>query len=225
MVYHARDKVLHLEVAVKIARRNLSIHRRFRARFAREVAIAAQLVHPRMVPIHDHGHTADNRPFVAMAFAPDGNLGDLLSKTPPLYLIIDLLDGVLEGLAALHAHGLVHQDLKPHNVLLTHHSQGPLEAWLTDLGETNALSVLAQDRKGVGGTPAFMAPEQLQQQSQEMGPWTDLYAIGLMLYEALCDRPPHNGEDRKELLEARLQPPPPSPDWMAASSPVLWRRS
>lgn len=207
-VYQAKDQVLSADVAIKVVRRNLAVHRRFRSRFAREVTLSAQVVHPRMVPIHDYGRTLDDLPFVAMAYATDGNMGDLLTQGPPLETVLRLLDEVLDALAALHARGLVHQDLKPHNVLLIRGADNQLHAWVADLGEANALSILALDRKGVGGTPAFMAPEQLQQKPQLMGPWTDLYAVGLLLYEALCDRPPHRGEGRKELLEQRLRPPP-----------------
>lgn len=208
-VWQARDQILDMEVAVKVVRRNLAVHRRFRTRFAREVALSAQCVHPRLVPIHDFGRTQDECPFVAMAYAPDGNLGDFLTQGPRLETVLRLLDQVLDALATLHARGVVHQDLKPHNVLLWRTPDKQLQAWVADLGEANALSILAQDRKGVGGTPAFMAPEQFLQKPQLMGPWTDLYAVGLLLYEALCDRPPHPMEGRKELLEARQKPPPP----------------
>ncbi len=160
-VHFAMDQLLNMEVGIKVVRRNLAMHRRFRARFAREVSIAAQVVHPRMVPLHDYGKTLDDLPFVAMAYAPDGNLSDLLEQAPSLEQVVRLLDEVLEALAALHARGLVHQDLKPHNVLLYRDSRGTMHSWVSDLGEAYALSVLAQDRTGIGGTPAFMAPEQL----------------------------------------------------------------
>ncbi len=211
-VYCTWDRLLGIDVAVKVVRRNLAVHRRFRARFMREVAMSARLVHPRLVPIHDHGKTDDDQPFVVMAYANAGNMADYLAGGTRLEEVIELLDEVLQALAALHASGLVHQDLKPPNVLLFRdsHTSGDdrLHAWVTDLGETHAMSVLAHDPRGVGGTPAFMAPEQLAQQPQEMGPWTDLYAVGLMLWEAICGRPPHAAEGRKGLLKERTRPPP-----------------
>jgi tetratricopeptide (TPR) repeat protein len=211
-VYCTWDKLLGIDVAVKVVRRNLAVHRRFRARFAREVAISARLVHPHLVPIHDHGRTLDEQPFVVMAYGDAGSLADQLETAPPLAELCRLMGEVLDALAVIHARGLVHQDLKPQNVLLhreadTDHDE-KLHAWVSDLGETHALTVLALDPRGVGGTPAYMAPEQLAQQPQEMGPWTDLYAVGLMLWEALCGHLPHPVQGRRELLEARSQPPP-----------------
>jgi len=211
-VYRTRDLFLDIDVALKVVRRNLALHRRFRARFGREATISARLVHPRLVPVYDYGKTPDGRPFVAMAYANCGNMGDFLASSPPLEEMLHLLDEVLEALANLHANGFVHQDLKPPNVLHfrdpEHGGDDRIHAWVSDLGETHALSVLAQNPGGVGGTPAFMAPEQLAQQPQDMGPWTDLYAVGLMLWESLCGRPPHQGQDRKGLLAQRLEPPP-----------------
>jgi tetratricopeptide (TPR) repeat protein len=103
---------------------------------------------------------------------------------------------------------LVHQDLKPANVLLYTGKAGIPEAWIADLGVTDDISELAKDARRVGGTPSYMAPEQLQGRPQEVGPWTDIYAIGIMLYEALSGTRPHKGDGRKELLDARLNPPP-----------------
>lgn len=208
-VYHARDNVLHCEVALKVVRRNLAVHRKFRARFAREVALSCREAHPHLVPIFDYGTTEDHRPFVSMDYAEGGNLSDYLETGPPLQHVLQLLDDVLDALAHLHARGLVHQDLKPHNVLLTRFEEGGrLQAWVSDLGEASALSVLTQDRKEVGGTPAFMAPEQLRADPQEMGPWTDLYPVGLMLFEAVAGKRPHRSEDRRELAALRSTPPP-----------------
>ncbi len=211
-VWRTADTVLGMPVAVKVVRKNLSVHARFRTRFAREVSISAQEIHPRLVPIHDHGRTMDDRPFVAMAFAPAGNLGDLLAVNPPLEVVIWLLDEVLEALAHLHARGLVHQDLKPQNVLLVPDtdpgSRRRYHAWVCDFGETHAFSWLVHDPRNVGGTPIYMAPEQLSQEPDEMGPWTDLYSVGLLLWEALCGARPHRGESRKDLLAERLSPLP-----------------
>ncbi len=207
-VYLARDVELGADVAVKVVRRNLALHARFRARFAREVALLAQVVHPHVVPVHDHGTLEDGRPFVALAHADRGNLRDLLAQGVELQGLLLLLEQVCLALATLHARGLVHQDLKPANVLLYSTSAGTPEAWIADLGVTDDISELAKDARRVGGTPSYMAPEQLQGRPQEVGPWTDLYAIGIMLYEALSGKRPHKGDGRKELLKARLEAPP-----------------
>ncbi len=206
-VYGTWDRLLGIDVAVKVVRRNLAMHRRFRARFAREVAMTARVGHPHLVPIFDHGKTSDDQPFVVMAYANAGSMADHLGTGASLEEMLRLFDEVLAALASLHARGFVHQDLKPPNVLLYRDAAASgddrLHAWVSDLGEAHALTVLAHDPKGVGGTPAFMAPEQLAQKPQEMGPWTDLYAVGLMLWEAICGKPPHRAKGRRELLQER----------------------
>jgi eukaryotic-like serine/threonine-protein kinase len=210
-VYGTWDRLLGIDVAVKVVRRNLAVHRRFRARFAREVAMTARIGHPHLVPIFDSGKTQGGQPFVVMAYANAGSMADHLGTGASLEEMLLLFDEVLSALAPLHARGFVHQDLKPPNVLLFRDMGGGgddrLHAWVSDLGEAHALSVLAHDPRGVGGTPAYMAPEQLAQQPQEMGPWTDLYAVGLMLWEAICGKTPHKAQGRRELLEERSQPP------------------
>jgi serine/threonine protein kinase/tetratricopeptide (TPR) repeat protein len=209
-VFHGRDLLLDEVVAVKVVRRAMALHRRFRARFTREVATAARVPHPNLVPLRDWGRCEDGRPFVSMAFAEGGNLASLLGRNPSLDELVHLLNDVLDALGAIHARGMVHQDLKPQNVLLHTAAEGGIRAWVSDLGEANSLLSLVQDRREVGGTESYMAPEQLAADAQEMGPWTDLYAVGLMLYEALCGRPPHTAEGRRELLQQRLDPPPPA---------------
>ena len=215
MVWHAEDLLLCAEVAVKVVKPNLALHRRFRSRFAREVAVSTRVVHPHVVPVHDAGVLSSGEPFVALGFASGGSLADLLKQKPPLQEVLDRIDEVLDALAAIHARSLLHQDLKPANVLLHRPplltgqaGQVKTCAWVADLGVADALAELNRDRKGISGTPAYMAPEQLMGHTQELGPWTDLYAVGLMLFEILSGERPHNGEGRQELLEARLRPPP-----------------
>ncbi|HJN78044.1 MAG TPA: protein kinase [Myxococcota bacterium] len=209
VVYRARDSILRVDVALKLARKNLAMHRRFRARFAREVALAASVPHRHIVPVHDAGVLESGQPFVALAYAEDGNLGDLLHRGFRLTTLLRLFEQVCLALAALHARGLVHQDLKPENVLLHREYNGRLAAWVADLGVADELGQLTRDARRVGGTPAFMAPEQLQGRVQEFGPWTDLYALGVMLFEAITGQRPHAAKGRRELLEQRLTQPPP----------------
>ncbi len=208
MVYHAEDRLLDAEVAVKVVKPNLAMHRRFRARFAREVAISARIVHPHVVPVVDTGMLATGEPWVALGYAVGGNLADLLRVRPPLADVLRLLDQVLDALAAIHARLLLHQDLKPGNVLLHAGTDGQVHAWVADLGVADALAELNRDRKVISGTPGYMAPEQLLGRTHDLGPWTDIYALGLILYETLTGERPHKGEGRQELLEQRQAPPP-----------------
>jgi serine/threonine-protein kinase len=208
MVYHAEDRLLDAEVAVKVVRANLAIHRRFRANFAREIAISARIVHPHVVPVVDAGTLLTGEPWVALGYAVGGTLGDLLQVRPPIAEALRLIDEVLDALSAIHARLMLHQDLKPGNILLHAGTDGQVHAWVADLGVADALAELNRDRKVISGTPSYMAPEQLLGRTQDLGPWTDLYALGLILYETFAGERPHRGEGRQELLEARLGPPP-----------------
>jgi tetratricopeptide (TPR) repeat protein len=208
MVYHAEDRLLETEVAVKVIKSNLAMHRRFRARFAREVALSARITHPHVIPVHDTGTLDTGQPYVALGYAAGGSLAELLELRPPLQDVLALIDEVLDALAAIHARQLLHQDLKPQNVLLYPGVDGKPHVWVADLGVADALAELVRDRRNISGTPPYMAPEQLHGRSHDLGPWTDLYAVGLMLYETLMGTRPHAGEGRLELLEARNRPPP-----------------
>ena len=130
-VYKADDAVLGHPVAIKVVRPNLAIHARFRARFDREVALSAQVIHPRVIPVYDAGRLEDGRPFVTLACADSGSLSDLLETQPTLTEALRLIDQVLEALSAMHAMGLLHQDLKPANVLLHPATPGmPMVQWM-----------------------------------------------------------------------------------------------
>ena len=209
-VWKAQDHSLGFPVALKIVHAHLAAHARFRARFAREVAISASLQHPHVVPVFYHGRLPDGRPFVGLAYAEHGSLIDLLRRQPPMRLALKIIDQVLDALSHLHAHGLVHQDLKPENVLIHGDPAEPC-AWVADLGAAGALSELAMDQRGISGTPRWMAPEQLLGRAQELGPWTDLYAVGLLLAEVLgAERGPP--PSRKALIAQRISEPVRIPD-------------
>jgi hypothetical protein len=94
VVYHAEDRLLEAEVAVKVVKTNLALHRRFRARFAREVAISARIVHPHVIPVHDTGVLATGEPFVALGYAAGGSLADLLKLRPSIAEVLRLVDEV-----------------------------------------------------------------------------------------------------------------------------------
>lgn len=219
-VWRAWDNLLEVDVAVKVARANLAVHPRFRALFAREVATGARVVHPRVVPVYDSGLLADGVPFVSLAYADRGSLGDLLRAKAPLSDVLRLIDQVLEALAHLHARNILHQDLKPENVLL-HTVDGGVDAWLADLGVAVEMAELVRERKSISGTPSWMAPEQLMGQAQELGPWTDLYAVGLLLQEALGGDHVSAVIGRRELLEARMEGSRLGDDVPAALSAVV----
>ncbi len=184
VVWRVTDRDWGLPVALKVVRSTLAVHERFRARFAREVALAASVVHPHVVPVRDSGRLSDGRPYVAMDLAAHGSLADRLHAGVAPEQAVRLMADVLSALACLHGRGLVHQDLKPENVLLHGDLLHP-SAWVADLGVAGARTELALARRGIAGTRAWMAPEQVEGRAQELGPWTDLYAIGLILHTLL----------------------------------------
>jgi serine/threonine protein kinase/tetratricopeptide (TPR) repeat protein len=207
----AEDLARQEPVALKIVRANLALHDRFRVRFAREVSLLANVAHPHIVPVHDLGMLDDGRPFVSMAYADQGSFGDLLRTRPPIVTVLKIIDQVLDALACLHARGLVHQDLKPDNVLLRKTDDEGVMAWVADLGVAGARAELGMEgRSGLPGTPLWMAPEQLYGSVAELGPWTDLYSVGLMLYEVLGGDPPAE-ESRAKLLKYRTAGVPEMP--------------
>lgn len=222
-VWEAQDSRLNQSVAVKIVRPNLAKYARFRARFAREVALSARLVHPRVVPVYDYGQLDNGSPYVVMGLANQGSLEQLLRWGPPLHEVLRMVDQVLDALAEMHAQGLVHQDLKPENILLHSNAQGEVDAWVADLGVAGTFSELAMAKRGVAGTPKWMAPEQLSRRPQELGPWTDLYALGRMLFEILGGEPTPSRLGPKQLLEMRLQTPEAPPNVPDAIGHIILR--
>jgi hypothetical protein len=211
VVYRAVDRQLDRVVAVKFPQFDGPPDHRERAarRFEREAKAAARVLHPNVCPIFDAGEDR-GRAFVVMAFVEGPSLARLLAdqgRFVDVSAAVRLVRGVLDGLAAVHAVGLVHRDVKPGNVLLTADGR-PL---LTDFG-------LARDGGGDGltsegvvlGTPAYMAPEQALGDASRLGPWTDLYAAGVLLYELLTGRTPFTGPPAVVLAAvARDDPPPP----------------
>ncbi len=227
VVYHAHDLLLDTEVALKVVLPHLAVHPRFRARFAREVALGARLTHPNLVPVHDMGVLPEGQPWVAMGYAAGGSLDDLLDVAARTdmdveernHVVLHVLAEVLDGLAAIHAHGMLHQDLKPENVLITPGPDGMPSAWIADLGVADAFAEATRETRASAGTPTWMAPEQLMGRSSELGPSTDLYAFGLILWKALTGEVPHLREGN--LVAARMRGRPTLPPGKELPPPLL----
>ncbi|MDP6944908.1 MAG: serine/threonine-protein kinase, partial [Myxococcota bacterium] len=175
----------------------------FAQAFGYEVQAAAQLDHPCVTTVYDHGFvTADEErgrelpegaPWLAMELVSGGTLADDIAarRWPELRQIV--LD-VLDGLAHAHARGLIHRDVKPGNVLVDALTE---RVKLADFGLAHSIQgeregALA-DTSNIIGTPAYMAPEQIEARWQDYGPWTDLYAVGVMAWTLSTGRPPYQG--------------------------------
>jgi hypothetical protein len=196
-------------------------------RFQREARAAARVFHPHVCPIFDVSEF-EGRPFVVMPFIEGESLAarlDRRGRCDDPVEALRLIDQVLDALGAVHDHGVIHRDLKPGNVLL----DAAGRAILTDFGlarPTDDAERLTSDG-AVVGTPAYMAPEQAAGQPDRIGPWTDLYSVGVLLYRMLTGRLPFEGPGLAVLAQiVNDRPPPPSslrPDLDRALEAVLLR--
>ena len=181
VVYRATHLGLERPVALKVIARELAEREGFRERFLRESRLAASLDHPAVVPVFD-SREVDGELIVAMRLVAGGDLRQAIDREGPLppARAIALLDQVAAALDTAHAAGVVHRDVKPHNVLV----EGD-RAFLTDFGLAKALgeSGVQQSGASVVGTAEYMSPEQWA--GAAVGPATDIYSLGCVLFEAL----------------------------------------
>ncbi len=179
VVYRATHLGLERPVALKVIARELVDREGFRERFLRESRLAARLDHPAVVPVFD-SREVDGELIVAMRLVAGGDLRRLIDREGPLEpaRAIALLGQVAEALDAAHAAGIVHRDVKPHNVLV----EGD-RAYLSDFGLAKALGESQPSGASVVGTAEYMSPEQWR--GGAVGPAADIYSLGCVLYEAL----------------------------------------
>jgi eukaryotic-like serine/threonine-protein kinase len=203
-VLRARDVQLNLPVALKIVRPDLAADVRFRKLFDLEVRISARFTHPNIVPLHDLGELGDGTPYLGLALADAGSFANFHQEGIEWPELLRLTTELLDALSHLHARDVLHRDLKPENVLLYTGEDGLRHVWLADLGLANASKSLARKKGRMEGTPGFMAPEQKLGQPREFGPWTDLYSLGVILWELVTERLPF--PEGQCALDAPLQP-------------------
>jgi predicted Ser/Thr protein kinase len=208
VVYRARQTRLNRLVAVKMIQPEVYAGPAERARFRTEAEAAAGLQHANIVQVYEVGDH-DGRPFLALEYVDGGSLADRLDGTPlPARAAAELVETLARAIHAAHERGVIHRDLKPANVLLT--ADGTPK--VADFGLAKRLEGEAgQTRTGaVLGTPNYMAPEQAAGRVKEVGPATDVYGLGAILYECLTGRPPFQGTTLLETLEqVRSQAPVP----------------
>jgi tetratricopeptide (TPR) repeat protein len=206
VVYRATDLTLGVPVALKLLRPELAQREGVFERFRQELLLARQVSSPRVVRIHDLA-THEGRWLISMDYIDGESLDHRLDRAGPLAVddALRLARQVAEGLAAAHAKGVVHRDLKPANILLD--ARG--DAYIGDFGVARSLATSGQTRAGtVVGTPDYLSPEQARGETADAR--SDLYALGLMLYEMLVGEPAFAGGTMAEVLAQRvLQAPPP----------------
>jgi serine/threonine-protein kinase len=200
VVYRATHLALDRPVALKVIARELAGDASFRDRFLRESRLAARLDHPAVVPVYD-SREVDGELIVAMRLVEGGDLRGLIDRTGPLPppRATALLGQVAEALDAAHAAGIVHRDVKPHNVLV----EGE-RAYLSDFGLAKAIDESAASAASIVGTAAYMSPEQWR--GERVGPPADIYSLGCVLYEALTGVVPYARVDADPGTTPRLPP-------------------
>jgi eukaryotic-like serine/threonine-protein kinase len=207
-VYLARDNSLGREVALKVLRERYAEDEEFVERFRREAVSAASLNHPNVVQIYDRGRTEDGALYMAMEYVPGGTLKERIKAEGSLAPreAADMAARVADALAVAHDRGIVHRDVKPQNVLLA--ASG--EAKVGDFGIARAASTETMTQTNdVLGTLAYMSPEQVR--GERVGPRSDLYSLGVVLYEMLTGRLPFQGDDPIATAMKRLDEEPPHP--------------
>ena len=203
VVYLARQPALDREVALK--RLDFDGDDPGRAqRFVREARLAATLDHPNVVTLFDFFEDS-GVPYIAMEYVRGGSLRPLVGQLG-LPQIFSVIEGMLAGLAHAEEHGIAHRDLKPENVLIT--TRGGVK--IADFGIARAYNAVTGQLTATGtaiGTPAYMAPEQAT--NDQVGPYTDLYAVGVVAYELLAGRPPFERPTPVAVLYCHVHEPPP----------------
>ncbi len=206
-VYLARDLLLQRRVALKVLHPQLADDagvRDFRVRFAREAQAVAALDHPNILPVYDYGE-ADGLVYLVMPYVDGGTLFDRLRdrRTLELPTVAAWVAQCAAGLDHAHREGLVHRDVKPHNMLLRAADDRLL---LADFGIAKALgNTDDQSRTGVIGTIAYMAPEQFQ---GRVAPATDIYALGCVLFQLLTGEVPYPGPTEQVMYGHLVAPIP-----------------
>lgn len=220
-VYHARDHMLERSVAVKVLRANYANDQEFQELFRQEAKAAANLSHPNIVTVHDFGFDQGYL-FIVMEYVPGVNLKTMIenlgkfSTEDALPLIIQACAGV--GYA--HRAGLVHCDVKPHNMLVTPDRR----LKVTDFGIARAIASIHPDEKSdvIWGSPLYFSPEQAA--GGAPSPASDVYSLGVVLYEMLTGRPPFSASTAEDLAKLhRASPPAPPSRFNPKISPELER--
>ncbi len=227
VVYAAMDRDLGRTVAMKLMQGLGADDREQAARFIREVQTTAQLEHPNIMPVYDVGLSSEGCLYYTMKLVRGKTLSAVLRgfrekrEDQSIPRLLGMFLQIANGVAYAHAKGVLHRDIKPENVMLGEHGEVVVMDWglakilgtrekpLSDGGvRVRAGGTLAGT---VIGTPAYMAPEQARGEMEAIGPHTDVYALGAILYEMLTLRPPFLGTDSHDILSRVLEGAPPPP--------------
>ncbi|MBA2534953.1 MAG: serine/threonine protein kinase, partial [Rubrobacter sp.] len=207
-VFLAYDRVLDRDVALKLLKDRYARDEEFVERFRREAKSAASLANRHIVPVFDRGETEDGTYYIAMEYVPGGDLGDLIKdvgRLPPRRTLEIALQ-VAEALGTAHERGVVHRDIKPRNILITR--SGHVK--VADFGIARAAEATTISHPGdILGSVKYMSPEQAA--GEPVGPASDLYSLGVVLYEMLTGGVPFEVVTPEDVPAEQAKGPPRPP--------------
>ena len=219
IVYRARDTMLERSVAVKVLRESYSRDPAFLERFRQEAKAAANLSHPNIVTVHDFG-LDDGQLFIVMEFVPGKDLKTLIKQRGRFSPeeAVPLLIQACAGIGYAHRAGLVHCDVKPQNMLVT----PDMRLKVTDFGIARALSTIHPEEQSdiIWGSPQYFSPEQAS--GGAPSPASDVYSLGVVMYEMLTGSLPFQAETAAELAHLHIEAQPvPVAEMLPEIPPVL----
>jgi eukaryotic-like serine/threonine-protein kinase len=207
-VFLAHDRVLDRNVALKMLKAHYAENKEFVEHFRREAKSAASISHPHIVPVFDGGETGDGTYYIAMEYLPGGTLNDRIAsgrRLPPRAVVEVGLE-IARALQAAHRRGVIHRDIKPRNILIT--DSGHIK--VTDFGIARAAeATTVSDFGDILGSAKYMSPEQAA--GDHVGPASDLYSLGVVLYEMLTGTVPYAVDTPWDVAVEHSGGPPPRP--------------
>lgn len=219
IVYKARDPLIDRVVAIKTINLGLAQEEKeeYEGRFYQEARAAGRLNHPNIVTVYDVGKSGDIA-YIAMEFLEGRELREILDDVPmlPIDQVLDIVAQVAEGLAYAHEHDIVHRDIKPANIMVVRDGH----AKITDFGIARmAFSAVRTQTGMVLGSPKYMSPEQVMGKAIDQR--SDIFSLGVMLYEMLAGQTPFNGENVNAITYQTLHTVPPPPKTLNPALPEM----
>lgn len=219
IVYKAKDPLIDRVVAIKTINLGLALDEKdeYEGRFYQEAKAAGRLNHPNIVTIYDVGKSGDVA-YIAMEFLEGRELRDIMNERGilPVEQVLDVVAQVAFGLAYAHEHGIVHRDVKPSNIMLVRDGH----AKITDFGIARMASAAVRTQTGmVLGSPKYMSPEQVM--GKDIDQRSDIFSLGVMLYELLTGQAPFDGENVNAIMYQTLNVIPAPPNSLNPAVPEM----